>query len=68
MAKATVTLNLGEEDSATLTRLAKQDQATKTAILRHAIRLYRVLKDRKSKGDRFFCEAPDGKRFEIIVL
>jgi predicted transcriptional regulator len=54
--KRTMTLNLSEEEMASLDELAVRSDMTKTAVIRKAIRIYLTLEKRMQKGEHIFVE------------
>ena len=54
--KKTMTLNLSEEEMASLEQLAQRNDMTKTAIIRKAIRIYLILETRMQRGEHIFVE------------
>jgi hypothetical protein len=67
--KRTMTLNLTNLEMRMLEDLAAKKQITKTALLRHALRLYQMIDERIARGGKLFIE--EGKRkakSELMVL
>lgn len=54
--KKTMTLNLSEEEMASLENLALRNDMTKTAVIKKAIRIYLVLEMRMRQGERLYVE------------
>jgi hypothetical protein len=54
--KRTMTLNLSEEEMASLDQLALRNDMTKTAVIKKAIRIYLVLETRMQRGEHIFVE------------
>mgnify|MGYP003393722877 CR=1 FL=1 len=54
--KRTMTLNLSDEEMNTLEQLALQNDITKTAVIKKAIRIYLILETRLQRGEHIFVE------------
>jgi hypothetical protein len=62
-------LTLSENEMRALERLADRKGQTKSALLRHALRLYESLDVRLSQGNRLVLEPPDKKdKTEVLLL
>ncbi|MCA9065594.1 MAG: CopG family transcriptional regulator [Planctomycetaceae bacterium] len=69
MSKKTMTLNLTEDEMATLDELAKRKDISKTGVLRQALRLYQLVDSRTQDGERLVFEnEKDKKKSEVVVL
>ena len=67
--KRTMTLNLTQREMQMLEKLAGKKEMTKTAVLRHALRLYQMVDDRVAKGGKLFVENErSGSKAELMVL
>lgn len=67
--KRTMTLNLTEAEMSALEDLASRKELTKTALIRQALRLYQVLDQRISLGEKLFLEDEKAnKKSELMVL
>ena len=67
--KKTMTLNLTEREMRVLEELARQKDLSKTAVIRQALRLYQIIDDRISKGEKLFIEGKTAKqKAELMVL
>jgi hypothetical protein len=67
--KRTMTFNLTAREMAALEELAQKKEMTKTALLKHALRLYQRVDERVSKGAKLVLE--DGKskkKAELMVI
>jgi len=61
------TIELGPKSETTLKRLADEQGAPQTEIMRRALAVYAVLADEAEKGNRIVLEQPDGNVREIIA-
>ena len=69
MGKRLITLNLTEDEIRVLEDLAERKGLSKTAVLRHALRLYQAVNARIQKGDKFVFENEATKeKAELVVL
>lgn len=67
--KRTMTLNLTDDEMASLEALSSRYDMTKTAIIRKALRMYQVIDDRLQRGDKLFLEDEiEKKKSELLVL
>ncbi|HEY8746589.1 MAG TPA: hypothetical protein VIM11_01350 [Tepidisphaeraceae bacterium] len=67
--KRTMTFNLTSKEMAALEGLAQKKEMTKTALLKHALRLYQMVDERVSKGEKLVFEDEKAKKkAEIMVL
>lgn len=66
--KRTMTLNLSDAEMSALERLAEKKDLSKTAVLRQALRLYQLVDERLSNGEKFFFENGEKKQSELMVL
>jgi hypothetical protein len=67
--KKTMTLNLTAREMEVLEELAKKKELNKTAILRQALRLYQVVDEKLSRGEKLFFEDEVAKKkAEVFVL
>lgn len=67
--KRTMTLNLTVREMEALERLAAKREMTKTALLRHALRLYEMIDERIANGGKLLIEDRKAKsRSELMVL
>jgi hypothetical protein len=66
--KRTMTLNLTDAEMQALETLAEQKDLSKTAVLRQALRLYQVIDDRISRGEKVLFEDDKKKQSELMVL
>jgi hypothetical protein len=67
--KRTMTLNLTAREMEVLEELAAKKEMTKTALLRHALRLYQMVDERIAKGGKLFIEDRKSKsKSELMVL
>jgi hypothetical protein len=67
--KKTMTLNLTNREMEVLEELAKKKELNKTAILRQALRLYQVVDEKLSRGEKLFFEDEVAKKkAEVFVL
>ena len=64
---AKFTINLGPRSEETLKRLAEEQGAPQTEIVRRALGVYAVLADEAQKGNRIVLEDPNGKIRELIA-
>ena len=64
-----IVLNLSEQEMAALNSLAKRRGATKSGVMRQALRLYESLDLRVSEGAKLVLEAPrKGEKSEVLLL
>jgi hypothetical protein len=67
--KRTMTLNLTAREMDALEELAAKKEMTKTALLRHALRLYQLVDQRLSEGAKIFVEDKKAKtQAELLML
>jgi hypothetical protein len=66
--KRTMTLNLTAREMEVLEELAANKEMSKTAILRHALRLYQLVDAKIAKGGKLFLEDAKNKKAELLVL
>ncbi|HZL38528.1 MAG TPA: ribbon-helix-helix protein, CopG family [Tepidisphaeraceae bacterium] len=66
--KKTMTLNLTGREMEVLEELAAKKEMSKTAILRHALRLYQLVDFKLAKGGKLFLEDAKNKKAELLVL
>lgn len=64
-----MTLNLTVREMKALEGLAAKREMTKTALLRHALRLYEMIDERIARGGKLIIENRNSKsRSELLVL
>ena len=69
VAKRTMTLNLTDPEMQALEDLATRKDITKTAILRHALRLYQMIDARVERGEKLLFENEATKeKAELMFL
>jgi hypothetical protein len=69
MLKRTMTLNLTEPEMEALEEFARRKDLTKTAVIRQALRLYRLVDARVAQGEKLFFEDElQRKKSEVMVL
>jgi hypothetical protein len=67
--KKTMTLNLSESEMKVLEDLARRKELTKTAVIRQAIRLYKMVEARLAAGEKLVFEDEKAqKKAELMVL
>jgi|SRR5579871_6268054 len=67
--KKTMTLNLTPAEMEALDELAQKKDLSKTAVIRQALRLYLMVEDRISRGEKLFFEDELlKKKAELMVL
>jgi hypothetical protein len=66
--KKTMTLNLTAREMEALEELATKKEMSKTAVLRHALRLYQLVDVKLAKGGKLFLEDAKNKKAELLVL
>lgn len=67
--KRTMTLNLTVREMEALEKLATKKEMTKTALLRHALRLYEMIDERIANGGKLLIEDRKARsRSELMVL
>ena len=67
--KRTMTLNLTEAEMDAVEQMCEQKGQSKTALVRQALRLYKSVDDRLSRGDKVFVESADkSEKAELMVL
>jgi hypothetical protein len=54
--KKQVTLNLTDAEADVLEKLSQKKDISKTAVLRQALRLYHMVDDRVSQGEKLYFE------------
>jgi predicted transcriptional regulator len=68
-AKKTMTLNLSESEMRVLEELANKKDLSKSAVLRQALRLYQMVEERLSAGEKLVFEDEKAqKKAELMVL
>ena len=66
--KRTMTFNLTVKEMEALERLAEKKEMTKTALLRHALRLLVLVDERVSQGHKLFLEdEKSNKKAELML-
>ena len=66
--KKTMTFNLTVKEMEALERLAAKKEMTKTALLRHALRLFVLIDERMAKGHKLFLEdEKSNKKAELML-
>ena len=68
MAKKTMTLNLTDKEMQVIEKLAQEKDLSKTALIRQAIRMYQIIEDRISNGEKLFVEDSEKQKTELMVL
>lgn len=67
--KRTMTLNLTEAEMEALDVLAQKKELSKTALIRQALRLYQLIDQRTSLGEKLIFEDDKlQKKAEVMVL
>jgi hypothetical protein len=67
--KRTMTLNLTIREMDVLEELARKKELNKTAVLRQALRLYQLVDDKLSRGEKLFFEDEVArKKAQVMVL
>lgn len=67
--KRTMTLNLTDEEMASLEALSNRYDMSKTAIVRKALRMYSIIETRLQNGEKLFLEDELAKKkSELVVL
>lgn len=67
--KRTMTLNLTEREMDALEAMAAKKEMSKTALIRHALRLYQLVDVRLENGEKLFWEDGKGdKKSELVML
>lgn len=61
------TIEFGPKSEATLKRLADEQDAPQTEIVRRALGVYAVLTEEAKKGNRVVLEDSNGEKREIIA-
>jgi hypothetical protein len=64
---AKVTINFGPKGEETLRRLAKEQEASQTEIVRRALGLYARLAEEAKHGNRIILEEPGGGKRELVA-
>ena len=67
-AKKTMTLNLSSQEMEAIEEIARRKEATKTAIIKQAIRLYLLVDSRLGDGNKLFVEDDDKQKTELAVI
>jgi hypothetical protein len=66
--RRTMTFNLTVKEMGALERLAAKKEMTKTALLRHALRLFVLVDERVSQGHKLFLEdEKSNKKAELML-
>lgn len=69
LTKRTMTLNLSETEMQVLESLSVQKDLSKTAVIRQALRLYQLVDNRLSKGEKlFFEDEAKREKAELMVM
>lgn len=63
-----LTLNLDERHDAVLTSLAAEQDMSKTALLRTALRLYQTVHEEGKRGRQLAFQNPDGSFISLVML
>lgn len=66
--KRTMTLNLTVREMEALEELSAKKEMSKTAVLRHALRLYQLIDAKLARGGKLFLEDDKSKKAELLVL
>ena len=66
--KRTMTLNLTDAEMNALESLAARKDLSKTAVLRQALRLYQMVDERLTNGEKLIFEDDEKKQSELMVL
>lgn len=66
--KRTMTLNLTDQEMHLLEGLCSRKDISKTALLRQALRLYQIVDERLSRGEKLFFEDEEKKKAELMVV
>ncbi len=67
--KRSLTLNLSSQEMKALDALAGKKELSKTAVIRQALRLYQLLDERISQGERLVIEDEKlNKKAEVMML
>jgi predicted transcriptional regulator len=66
--KKTMTFNLTAKEMEALEKLAAKKEMTKTALLRHALRLFVLVDERVSKGHKLFLEDEKANKKAELML
>lgn len=67
--KRTMSLNLTDAEMIALDELARKKDLSKTAVIRQALRLYQIVDQRISSGEKLvFEDEKTKKKSEIMVL
>jgi hypothetical protein len=66
--KRTMTFNLTAKEMEALEKLAAKKEMTKTALLRHALRLLVMIDERVSKGHKLFLEDEKANKKAELML
>ena len=66
--KRTMTLNLTGAEMEALEALARKKEVSKTAVIRQALRLYKLLEARLDRGEKLFFEDGTDKKAELMLL
>jgi hypothetical protein len=67
--KKTMTLNLTAREMEVLEELSARKEMTKTAVMKHALRLYQMVDAKLAEGAKLFLEDEKAnKKAELMVL
>lgn len=67
--KRTMTLNLTDAEMDALEEIARKKELSKTALIRQALRLYQLIEQRTSHGEKLVLEDDKlQKKAEVMVL
>jgi predicted transcriptional regulator len=68
LSKKAMTLTLSDSEMELLENLSARKEMTKTAVIRQAIKLYKLVDDKLGDGAKLFLEDVSGKESELMVL
>jgi hypothetical protein len=68
MAKETMTLNLSAIEMAALEKLCVEQDLSKTAVIRQALRMYQLIHERMKQGETFGFSGDNARAIEFAGI
>jgi Mor family transcriptional regulator len=65
--KTMISLNLSPVEQDLLAVLSEKKDISKSAVLRQGLRILGLLQQRTEQGEKFYFEAPDKQKSEILL-
>lgn len=63
-----MSLNLPAAEMDLIEQLCQRKQVSKTALIRHCLRLYAMVEQRSLAGEKLFFEDKDKQKSELLLL